>query len=121
MTPVKATTAVAQTLTCKIGDLTTDVTVSWKDKDGNPITSGSGGYTIVQGSVVSNVQESTLKMDTTALSGLSGTVTYKCAAKSKQYSDSNISEDKDIVVEFLAFGKFLKIKLLENNSDKLSN
>ena len=105
MTPKKATKAVDQTLTCNIGDLTKDVTVTWKDKDGNPITSGQGGYTIVQGSVKSNTQESTLKIEANTLSSLNSPVTYKCAAQSKQYPDSEISDYQDIVVNFLTFGK----------------
>ena len=111
MTPVKATKVVAQTLTCNIGDVTKDVTVTWKDKDNNPITNGAGGYAIEQGSVQSNIQKSTLKMEPGTLSSLSTPVTYKCAAQSKQYPDSEISGDKDIVVNFLTFGKLLHFEL----------
>jgi hypothetical protein len=105
VTPVKATKAVAQTLTCNIGDLTKDVTVTWKIKDGNPIASGAGGYTIVQGSVKSNTQESTLKIEPDTLKNLGTSVTYKCAAQSKEYPDSEISDFEDIVVDFLTFGE----------------
>jgi hypothetical protein len=98
-------------LTCNIGDVTKDVTVTWKDKDGKLIASGAGGYVIEQGSVQSNVQKSTLKIEPGTLSGLSTSITYKCAAQSKQYPDSEISGDKDIVVNFLTFGKFLHFKL----------
>jgi hypothetical protein len=111
VTPVKATKVVTQTLTCDIGDVTKDVTVTWKDKDNNPITNGAGGYAIEQGSVHSNVQKSTLKIESGTLSILSTPVTYKCAAQSKQYPDSEISGDKDIVVNFLTLGKLLHIKL----------
>ena len=113
MTPVKATTAVAQTLTCNIGNVTQAVKVTWKDKDGNMIKTGQGGYTIEQGTVESStkIQKSTLKIEPSVLSGLGSSVTYKCAAKSIQYSDSKISGDKDVVVNFLTFGMFLHFEL----------
>jgi hypothetical protein len=87
--------------------------VTWKDKDGSPITSEQGKYTVEQGSVVpsTKVQKSTLKIEPATLGGLSNPVTYKCAAQSIQYSDSKISGDKDIVVNFLTFGKFLRFEL----------
>ncbi|XP_063687822.1 uncharacterized protein LOC134821085 [Bolinopsis microptera] len=110
-TPKKATTAVAQTLTCEIGDVVTDVTVSWKDNSGAAITSGSGGYTIAQGTAVSGtkIQTSTLTIDVTTLTSVAAAagvnpVTYQCAAESKEYPDSATSTFKDIVVDFLTFG-----------------
>lgn len=97
-------------MTCNIGDVTTAVAVTWKDKDGNEITSGPGGYTINQGSVDSStkIQKSTLEITSTTLDSLGvTTATFKCAAKSKEYAESAKSEDKDIVVNFLSFGKSL--------------
>ena len=114
MTPVKATTAVTQTLTCNIGDVEKDVTVTWKDKDGDDITSGQNGYTIVQGSVdsITKIQKSTLEILPTTLAGLGVMkATFRCAAKSKEYPASAASGDKDIVVKFLTFGKFLSVKV----------
>ena len=90
-----------------------DVTVSWKDKDGGAITTGQNGYTIKQGSADSStkIQESTLEITSATLGNLGvTTATFKCAAKSKEYSDSAISEDEHIVVTFLTFGKFLSFK-----------
>ena len=101
----------AQTLTCIIGGVAKDVTVTWKDKDGVDITTG-GGYTIEQGSANSGtkIQTSTLTIDmpilaTVAAAGIP--VTYQCAAKSKEYPDSATSTNKDVVVGFLALGQFL--------------
>ena len=115
VTPKKATTAVAQTLTCYIGDVATDVTVSWKDNGGNDITTGSGGYTIAQGSAVSGtkIQTSTLTiaidtLTSVAQAAVGSPVTYKCAAQSTKYSDSTTSAFKDIVVSFLTFGTFFR-------------
>ena len=115
MSPVKATTAVTQTLTCNIGDVVKDVTVSWKDKDGGAITSGQGGYTIVQGSADAGTkfQKSTLKITAGKLATLGVTeATFKCAAKSKEYADSAKSEDQDVVVTFLKFGESNRLVLL---------
>ena len=105
----------AQTLTCNIGDVAKDVTVSWKDNGENDIATGSGGYTIAQGSADSGtkIQTSTLTIDVDTLTSVAGgangsPVTYTCAAESKEYSDSATSTFKDIVVSFLTFGKFLR-------------
>ena len=105
----------AQTLTCNIGDVLKDVTVSWKDNVGNDITTGSGGYTIAQGSADSGtkIQTSTLTIDVSTLTSVAGaaagsTVTYKCAAESIEYPNSATSAFKDIVISFLTFGKFFK-------------
>ena len=67
----------AQTLTCNIGDVVTDVTVSWKDNGGNDITTGSGGYTIAQGSADSGtkIQTSTLTIDVDTLTSVAGGAT----------------------------------------------
>ena len=117
MTPVKATTAVLQTLTCNVGDVTTAVTVAWKYNDNvDPITSGEGGYTIHQGTVDSetNIQKSTLEITADTLAGLNvDTATFKCAASSIEYAGSAQSGYKEIVVNFLTFGKFVKIKVYD--------
>ena len=107
-----ATTAVAQTLTCNIGDVTQAVDVSWKDSAGNTITDGQGGYTITKGTVDdNNVQKSTLTVSAGTLGALSNTaspLTWKCAAKSTLYADSEISSYLDVVVTFLSYGTYLK-------------
>ena len=103
-----ATDDVAQTLTCNIGDLTQDVEVSWQDPSDAPITASTSGYTITQGSVSSNIQKSTLTIDsatlTAALAAGTSPLTWKCAAKSKQYTDSEQSGFQDVVVTFLTYG-----------------
>ena len=107
---MKATTAVAQTLTCNIGDVTQAVDVSWKDSAGAAVTDGAGGYTITKGSVETNVQASTLTIAADTLKALdtASPLTWKCAAKSTLYSDSEISTFSDVVVTFLTYGKFVE-------------
>ena len=112
ITPVNmdATDDVAQTLTCNIGDLTQDVEVSWQDPSDVDITVSSTGYTITQGSVSSNIQKSTLTIDSatlkTALGAGSSPLTWKCAAKSKQYSESEQSAFQDVEVTFLTYSEY---------------
>ena len=105
-----ATDDVAQTLTCNIGDLTQDVEVSWKDPSDVAITASTTGYTITQGSVTSNIQKSTLTIDSatlkTALAAGSSPLTWKCAAKSKQYTESEQSAFQDVVVTFLTYSEY---------------
>ena len=108
---MKATTAVDQTLTCNIGDVTQAVDVTWKNNDGEDITDGVGGYTITKGTVDgSNVQTSTLKITATTLDTLdtSSPLTWKCAARSTLYPDSEKSTYSDVVVTFLHFGKLIE-------------
>ena len=111
ITPVDldATTSVAQTLTCNIGDITTAVDVKGKVKDGGDITDTQEGYTITKGSVnQNNVQESTLTISPAQLQKLdtSSPVTYKCSAKSSQYPQSKESPYQSLVVTFHDFGEF---------------
>ena len=85
---MKATTAVAQTLTCNIGDVTQAVDVSWKDSAGGAITADTSGYTITEGLVdgATKIQKSTLTISATVLKGLdpaaqpANQLTWKCAA-----------------------------------------
>ena len=102
-----ATDDVAQTLTCNIGMVTQAVTVSWKDTTGGDITNG-GDYTITQGTVNSNIQKSTLTISSSKLQSLTTTspLTWKCAAKSAQYTESEQSAFQNVVVTFLTFGEF---------------
>ena len=111
ITPValEATTAVAQTLTCNIGNVTTAAEVSWRDGEGGEIEHNEGGYTVNKGSVNSdNVQISTLIIAPATLQNLdtSSPVTYQCSAKSSQYPESEASPYQDLVVTFLSFCKF---------------
>ena len=103
-----ATDEIDQTLTCNIGDVTQAVEVSWKDPSDVDIVDGNGGYTVTQGSVLSNQQESTLTITSETLKGLdtSSPLTWKCAAKSTLYTESEQSDFKDVVVTFSTFSKF---------------
>ena len=106
-----ATTAVDQTLTCNIGDVTQAVDVTWKNNDGEDITDGVGGYTITKGTVDgSNVQTSTLKIAAATLDTLdtSSPLTWKCAARSTLYPDSEKSTDSNVIVTFLTFGMLIE-------------
>ena len=107
-----ATTAVAQTLTCNIGGVTQAVDVTWMNNAGVEITNGEGGYTITKGTVGSNnIQASTLTIAAATLTALdtSSPLTWKCAAKSTLYPDSEKSIYSDVVVTFLNFGTFLEL------------
>ena len=105
-----ATDDIAQTLTCNIGDVTQAVEVSWKSPSNADITDGVGGYTVTQGSVEgqTNVQKSTLTISSDTLKNLDTTspLTWTCAVKSTEYTDSEQSAFQDVVVTFLTFGEF---------------
>ena len=107
--PLDATTAVSQTLTCNIGDVTQAVDVSWKKSDESDVVNGQDGYTVVPGSVEGTNQKSTLEIEANTLKALGDTstpLTWKCAAKSTQYpDDSERSTDQDVVVTFHDYGK----------------
>ena len=110
ITPVdmKATIAVDQTLTCNIGDVTQPVDVSWKSNVDGEVKTGVGGYTVTKGAIVGGKQESTLKIAAATLAAISDTskpLTWKCAAKSTLYPDSEMSTYKDVVVTFHDYGK----------------
>ena len=110
---MSATTFVDQMLTCIIGDVTQAVDVTWKDNDGDDIADGEGGYTITKGAVdSSNVQKSTLTIAAATLAALDTSLplTWKCAAKSTLFPDSEKTTDYDVVVTFLSFGKILNLK-----------
>ena len=104
-----ATDDIAQTLTCNIGEVTQAVTVSWKNPSGGDVTDNAGGYTVTQGSVdgETNVQKSTLTITSATLKSLDTTspLTWKCAAKSTEYTDSEQSVFQDVVVSFLTYSK----------------
>jgi len=109
---MKATDSVDQTLVCDIGDLTEAVTVSWS-QGGVPIIDSQGGYTITQGTVDggTKIQASSLTIAAATLQALdtsSGSVVWKCAAKSGEFPESEQSEFKDLTVTFLTFGLFLE-------------
>ena len=108
---MEATSTFDLTLTCNIGDVTQAVDVTWKDPVGSDITRSQEGYTITKGTVGErNVQESTLTIAAATLKRLDtdSPLTWKCAAKSTLYADSEMSTFSDVVVTFLTFGKFYK-------------
>ena len=115
---MKATTAVAQTLTCIIGDVTEAVVITWKEKDDNPIRDGQEGYDIKNKRVNKrNVQVTTLTIEPSILVNLDKTIpgAWKCSAKSTLYPDSDTSPDQNVVVTFLNFGKIVKSVLLNKS------
>ena len=90
--------------------MTQAVDVTWKDNDVKDITHNQGGYTINKGTVDgSNVQVSTLTIAAATLGALdtSSPLTWKCAAKSTLYPDSEKSIYSGVVVTFLQFGKLI--------------
>ena len=97
-------------MTCIIGDVDTAVAVSWKDKDGSLITDSQDGYTIKQGNVEDSTKEqkATLTISTKVLSTLGSPVTFTCAANSKQFPDSEVSTDQNVVLTLLTLGKILR-------------
>ena len=118
---MSATDMVDQTLVCNIGDLTTAVTVSWTDKDDVELTNGQGGYTITQGTVDQGIQASSLTIAAATLKALdttSGSVIWKCAAKSSQYPDSEQSTFKDLTVTFLTLGLFVRSVCMEIENNR---
>ena len=86
--------------------MTTAVDVSWKDKNGSPITNEQAGYAISPGTVFpSNIQEATLTISPDILSNLGSPVNYTCAAKSVQYPESAVSADRNLVMTLFKFGE----------------
>ena len=109
---MKATIALNQTLSCKITDITEPVHVTWKDNDFNDITDSTDGYTIDQGTVDDdNVQTSTLTISTAKLRAMdtSSPLTWRCSVQSLRYPESDLSADSNIVIDFLTYGKIIKI------------
>ena len=104
----KATSAVEQTLSCKVGDVLDAVYFTWMDTDDNEIGDLTEGYTINQGTVNGNNQQtSTLTISAARLGALdtSSPLTWKCAAQSLQFPESAKSADSEVVVTFLVLGK----------------
>ena len=101
---MEATTAVAQTLTCTVGEVVIAVDVIWIDSNGAVIRPGQRGYTIDRGIVneYGNVQLSTLTIAPSIVSsfGTSSTVTYQCSARSALYLDSDASPFQILEVTF---------------------
>ena len=115
ITPVDldATTSVAQTLTCIIGDVTKSVEVKWRYRDGDDITNNQDGYTMTKGSVskkdTKNLQESTLIISPETLQKLHASsffVTYQCSAQSSEYPESEASPYQNLLVTFHDFGEY---------------
>lgn len=103
------TTAVAQTLTCEIGDVDDGnaVAVTWKMTSEGAALAEGDDYTVDQGSVVEGVQKSflTIKAGKMATFADQDSFTYLCSAQSSQYSTSPASRDFDVVANVLTFGK----------------
>ena len=105
------TTAVDQTITCKIEGLTPGTppaTVYWLDPSGTPLSEQSEGYILTQGVVDGDgaqLAELTIKPD--KLQELEEKVnSFKCSVRSGLYPDSSPSPQVDVLVTVLQFGKF---------------
>ena len=102
-TPKSVTTAVEQTLTCKVEGLDDShpVTVAWKDPDNAAVSdSDTDNYSLSQGEVDgSGNQEAVLTIKTAKLSDFNGqtSFTYKCSVTSSQYPNSLPSTDVDVI------------------------
>ena len=112
-TPKSVTTAVQQTLTCKIEGLDSGnpVTIAWKDpNDSAVLDTDTTNYDLVQGTVDgSGNQEALLTIKTTKLASFASqtSFTYKCSVMSSQYPNSLASEEIDVIAIFLTFGRLL--------------
>lgn len=98
-----------QTLTCTISGLDNNqpVTVTWKETSSGPALVGDSSdtdYGIVQGTVSgSGTQDSVLTIKTDKMATLVNdqVYTYKCYAKSIQYSESAESAELDVEATFV--------------------
>ena len=110
-TPKSVTTAVEQTLTCKVEGLDDShpVTVAWKDPDDAAVSdSDTANYALSQGVVDgSGNQEAVLTIKTAKLSDFNdqASFTYTCSVTSSQYPDSPASSEEDVVANVLTLGR----------------
>ena len=95
------------TLTCKIGGLDSGypVTVTWKDPDNREISdTDTTNYALYPGWVDGcGNQEAVLGIKHAKISSFSDkrSFTYRCSARSLQYSNSPISNEIDVVANVL--------------------
>ena len=108
------TTAVDQTLTCRISELDASgspVIVTWTDPDGIAVQeSDTTNYGLVQGTVNSDgIQSALLTIKTPKLVEFAevGSFTYKCSVKSSLYPDSPSSAEQNLRVYVLKLGLFI--------------
>ena len=105
------TTAVDQTITCKIEGLTpgtSPATVYWLDPNSTPISEQNEGYIFTQGVVDEDgVQLAELTIKPDKLQELEDIVNmFSCSVRSGLYPDSPPSPHIEVLVTVLQFGKF---------------
>ena len=88
----KVATATSATLTCSITDVAQVVTVTWKNSAAEDLSGTAGAlaqYTVAQGTIISNKQDSTLTITSTGINALADVATiFTCYVKSSQYTTS---------------------------------
>jgi hypothetical protein len=94
-------TGTVATISCTVAGLTKALDeVKWTDKNNSPISSGSGGYTIADGSLTGNTQTTTLTVDQNQNNV---DTTYNCLITSKEHAVT----DKSTVVILNVYSKHL--------------
>ena len=118
-----ATTAIDQTLSCKIQNLTEPVQVTWRNLDDSEITGSSEGYAINQGTVDENgIQISTLTISAAKLSQLntSSPLTWECVVQPSLNPNLKYSVSlTKVVVTFLDFGESAMLNFFRSFSKRL--
>ena len=88
-------TATNAVLTCTISEISTAVSVTWKNGDGADLADSTGAlaqYTVDEGtySTTNSNQQSTLTVTPTGMDALSDTTTtFTCVVKSGEYPDDS--------------------------------
>lgn len=116
------TTAVDQTLTCLIGELTVTpekqpVSVRWKDPEGNIILSTNENYVTSPGTLDSSgTQSALLTIKPEQSRKLATSSIYQCSVKSRQYPDSPDTEFIDLKVTVKkSIGKYFSFPFTQKN------
>ena len=103
----KVATATSAILTCSITDVAQVVTVTWKNAAGDDLSGSAGAlaeYTVAQGTIDSNKQDSTLTITSTGIAALTNDATiFTCYVKSSQYTTS-AEVSKTLTMTKLTYG-----------------
>ena len=110
------TTAIDRTITCKIEGLSPTsppTTVFWSDPTNTLISDKSEGYIMTQGSVDENgIQSAELTIKPDRLKELGeGVNKFFCSVRSGLYPDSPSSQQIEVLVTVLKFGRFVCVGL----------
>ena len=98
-------TASDQLLTCQITGISQAVGVTWKNVDASDLSDLVDEYTVSQGTVSNEAQESTLTITAAKLESLQTSTTFTCVVHSGQYPSSSPDVTKTMVMKTLTFGK----------------